>query len=144
RMHLVELIALRCKCGISARTLCRPDDPRLGPFARCGWCHKPFVRDLANGFGSREWNACTDGARLREVLGLLCVPITTRKMRLGACYVCRTTFEWCRNPRFLEAVAVGEAFADGECAERDRQAAYNWLREVPWLRGQSWHPEWQE
>ena len=126
-----ELVALKCKCYSPGPTLCRADDPRVGVYARCPSCRKPYARDLAAGFGAAEWERETDPAKLRQVLRLMARPVTPRVLRLGACWVCRTEFEWCRNPRFLEAVAVGEAFADAECSERDRAKAYQYLRDVP-------------
>jgi hypothetical protein len=139
-MPASELAALRCKCPLLAPLLCRPDDPRLGPHARCHSCRKPFVRDLAAGFGAAAWASCTDTTRMRTALGVLAIPIPVRKLRLAACWVCRNDFDWCRNPRFLEAVAVGEAFADGEATERDRQAAYKYVRDIPYqtYRGDEW------
>src|SRR5262249_17742947 len=92
---------------------------------------RPFVRDLAASFGPADWNVCTDATRMRNVLSHLAIPIPMRKLRLGACYVCRTEFDWCRNPRFLEAVSVGEAFSDGRATEADRAEAYSSLRDLP-------------
>lgn len=130
-MPATELVALKCKCQRVSPLLVRPDDPRLGPTARCPYCRKPFARDLAHRFGPAHWNACADVARMREVLAAVGVPVTVRKLRLGACYVCRTDFEWCRNPRFLEAVATAEAFADGQASDRDRERAHAYLRDLP-------------
>ena len=128
-MPPTELVSIRCKCQWAHGTLCRPDDPRLAPGARCGGCRKPYSVS-PSWFGAVEWETASVD-QLRAVLALLGMPVSMRKLRLGACWVCRTTFDWCRNPRFLEAVAVGEAFADEECSERDRQKAYAYLRDLP-------------
>ena len=95
--------------------------------SRCPSCFKPFTRDYTNGFDALSWDACNDPAQMRAVLNLLMVPVSVRKLRLGACWICRTEFDWCRNPRFLEAITVAEAFADDEASQRDRQEAYDWL-----------------
>ncbi len=137
-----QLVALRCKCPLVAPLLCRPDDPRLTTHARCHTCRKPFVRDLARSFGATDWETCQNAIVMRDVLARLAIPVPTRKLRLGACWVCRNRYDWCRNPRFLEAVAVGEAFADGQATERGRQETYAYLRDVDLRTG--YHADWFE
>jgi hypothetical protein len=129
-MALVTLVALRCKCRPAKSVLCRFDDPRLRLTTRCASCHKPYL-PAADAPNADWWNTCPDSALMREALALVGVPVSARKLRLGACFVCRTEFDWCRNPRFLDAVAAGEAFADGELTERDRQKAHEWLLGTP-------------
>ena len=113
-MPSADLVSLRCKCNPPKSVLVRPDDPRLRANSRCPSCRKYYTIDTEAEPGSVWWAASTDPTRMTDALALLGVPVSPRKLRLGACYVCRTEFDWCRNPRFLDAVAAGEAFADRE------------------------------
>ena len=126
-MPSANLVALRCKCYPPKSVLCRTDDPRLRAFSRCPSCRKNYTTDPDAAPDSAWWAACTDSARMTDALALLGTPVSARKLRLGACYVCRTEFDWCRNPRFLEAVAAGEAFADHDIDDDKREEAYQWL-----------------
>jgi hypothetical protein len=126
-MRSVSLVALRCKCYPPKSALVRSDDSRLRPFSRCPKCRKPYAIDTDDPPNSAWWVATTEPARMTEALSLLGTPVSARKLRLGACYFARTEFDWCRNPRFLDAVAAGEAFADGDIDDEKRDAAYKWL-----------------
>jgi hypothetical protein len=58
-------------------------------------------------------------------------PPSPRKLRLISCGVARTAFDWCRNFWFREAVAAGEAWADGRPAVGEIRVRLEALRS-PW------------
>jgi hypothetical protein len=126
-MEPIEFLAVRCKCKRAWFHLCRWDDARLDPSARCPECRKPYYIDPDNGFGAVEWDACAAPGEMQRVLTLLGIQIPDRKIRLGSCWVCRTEFDADGNQLLHEAVAAGEAFADGALSEQGRESIYNQL-----------------
>jgi hypothetical protein len=68
-----------------------------------------------------EWLECTDMGRM---LLFIWNRISTRKLRLFACALCRIQSTVLSEKRFLTPVEIGERYADGVVSQEERQAAW--------------------
>jgi hypothetical protein len=95
------------RCGAHRQLDTRPADERV----RCLRC-AVFSPHAGRLFNSADWKAAQDPYRMAAVLTGLGREPSERKWRLLACAIGRTSFDWCRNPWFRDALAAAAAWAD--------------------------------
>src|SRR5262249_52495588 len=69
-----------------------------------------------------EWLACADASHM-WAFGPIGAWETDRRHRLFAVCCCRRIWHWMPDEQSRQAIAILELFADGQCAESDREVA---------------------